>query len=44
MRERARAEGRSPGYDGAWRDRDPSEAPEGAPFAVRFKAPKTARR
>ncbi len=41
MRERARAEGRSPGYDGTWRDRDPSEAPEGAPFAVRFKAPKS---
>lgn len=41
MRERARAEGRSPAYDGAWRDRDAAEAPEGAPFAVRFKAPKT---
>jgi glutamyl-tRNA synthetase len=40
MREKARAEGRPPGYDGRWRDRDPSEAPEGAPFAVRFKAPK----
>ncbi len=40
MRERARAEGRSPVYDGRWRDRDPAEAPEGAPFAVRFKAPK----
>jgi glutamyl-tRNA synthetase len=40
MRQRAREEGRSPGYDGTWRDRDPSEAPEGAPFAVRFKAPK----
>ncbi len=40
MREKARAEGRPPGYDGRWRDRDPSDAPEGAPFAVRFKAPK----
>ena len=40
MRERARAEGRSPIYDGRWRDRDPGDAPEGAPFAVRFKAPK----
>jgi glutamyl-tRNA synthetase len=40
MREKARAEGRSPVYDGRWRDRDPAEAPEGAPFAVRFKAPK----
>jgi glutamyl-tRNA synthetase len=41
MRERARAEGRPPRYDGRWRDRDPKEAPEGAPFAVRFKAPET---
>jgi glutamyl-tRNA synthetase len=41
MRERAREAGRSTAYDGIWRDRDPSEAPEGAPFAVRFKAPKT---
>ncbi|MGB0086837.1 MAG: glutamate--tRNA ligase [Rhodomicrobiaceae bacterium] len=40
MREKARAEGRSPIYDGRWRDRDPGEAPKGAPFAVRFKAPK----
>ncbi|MEJ2124457.1 MAG: glutamate--tRNA ligase [Alphaproteobacteria bacterium] len=40
MRENARKEGRPPIYDGTWRDRDPSEAPEGAPFAVRFKAPK----
>lgn len=40
MREKARAEGRPPGYDGRWRDRDPSEAPEGVPYAVRFKAPK----
>jgi glutamyl-tRNA synthetase len=40
MRERARAEGRSPGYDGTWRDRDPGEAPKDAPFAVRFTAPK----
>lgn len=28
-------------YDGRWRDRDPSEAPEGAPFVVRLKAPQT---
>jgi glutamyl-tRNA synthetase len=40
MRETARAEGRSPTYDGRWRDRDPSEAPKDAPFAVRFKAPR----
>lgn len=26
-------------YDGRWRDRDPSEAPEGAPYAVRLKTP-----
>jgi glutamyl-tRNA synthetase len=26
-------------YDGRWRDRDPSEAPEGAPYVVRLKAP-----
>ena len=29
MREKARAEGRPPRYDGRWRDRDPSEAPAG---------------
>lgn len=39
MREKARAEKRPPRYDGTWRDRDPSEAPEGAPFAIRLKAP-----
>ncbi|AKM09960.1 glutamate--tRNA ligase [Croceicoccus naphthovorans] len=26
-------------YDGRWRDRDPSEAPEGAPYVVRLKTP-----
>lgn len=26
-------------YDGRWRDRDPAEAPEGAPFTVRLKTP-----
>lgn len=26
-------------YDGRWRDRDPAEAAEGAPFVVRLKAP-----
>ena len=41
MREQARAEGRPPRYDGRWRDRDSKEAPEGIPFAVRFKAPDT---
>jgi glutamyl-tRNA synthetase len=39
MREKARAEGRPPVYDGTWRDRDPSEAPKDTPFAVRFKSP-----
>lgn len=39
MREKARAEKRPPRYDGTWRDRDPSEAPEGAPYTVRLKAP-----
>jgi glutamyl-tRNA synthetase len=39
MREKARAEGRPPVYDGTWRDRDPADAPEGKPFAVRFKSP-----
>ncbi|MDG2003849.1 MAG: glutamate--tRNA ligase [Novosphingobium sp.] len=26
-------------YDGRWRDRDPSQAPPGAPFVVRLKTP-----
>lgn len=39
MRETAKAEGRSPRYDGRWRDRDPSEAPEGVAPAIRIKAP-----
>lgn len=39
MRERARAEGRAPRYDGRWRDRDPSEAPEGVAPAIRLRAP-----
>jgi glutamyl-tRNA synthetase len=40
MREKARAEGRAPGYDGTWRHRDPSEAPTGIEPAIRFKAPR----
>jgi len=40
MRERARAEGRAPGYDGTWRHRDPTEAPSGIEPAIRFKAPR----
>jgi glutamyl-tRNA synthetase len=39
MREQAVAEGRPPRYNGMWRDRDPSEAPEGAPYTVRLRAP-----
>ncbi len=41
MRERARAEKRSVRYDGAWRDRDPAEAPSGIAPAIRLKAPQT---
>ena len=37
MREKARAEGRSPVYDGRWRDRDQSEAPEGISPVIRLK-------
>ncbi|HYH69782.1 MAG TPA: glutamate--tRNA ligase, partial [Methyloceanibacter sp.] len=40
MRELARAEGRPPGYDGAWRDRDAGHAPAGVTPAIRFKAPR----
>ena len=40
MREKARAEGRPPRYDGRWRDRDPSEAPAGVSPAIRIKAPR----
>ena len=40
MREKARAEGRAPGYDGTWRDRDPTDAPAGIAPAIRFKAPR----
>ncbi|MBL0934051.1 MAG: glutamate--tRNA ligase [Rhizobiaceae bacterium] len=39
MREKARAEGKPPRYDGRWRDRDPAEAPEGVKPVVRIKAP-----
>ena len=37
MREKARSEGRQPIYDGRWRDRDPSEAPEGIKPVIRLK-------
>ena len=40
MREQARADGRAPGYDGTWRDREASDAPAGTHPAIRFKAPR----
>ena len=40
MREDARAAGKAPGYDGTWREKDPSKAPEGIKPVVRFKAPR----
>jgi glutamyl-tRNA synthetase len=40
MRDKARAEGRAPGYDGTWRHRDPSQAPACIEPAIRFKAPR----
>ncbi|MCB1517512.1 MAG: glutamate--tRNA ligase [Hyphomicrobiaceae bacterium] len=39
MREEQKAKGLPPRYDGRWRDRDPSEAPEGVEPAIRIKAP-----
>ncbi|WP_429590682.1 glutamate--tRNA ligase [Sphingomonas zeicaulis] len=38
MRAEQRANKQPMRYDGRWRDRDPSEAPEGAPYVVRIKA------
>jgi len=40
LREQQRAAKQPLRYDGRWRDRDPSEAPEGAPFVIRLKAPR----
>jgi len=39
LREEQRAKGLPMRYPGLWRDRDPAEAPAGAPFVVRLKAP-----
>ena len=39
MREKARAEGQPIRYDGRWRDRDPSEAPDGIKPVIRFRSP-----
>jgi glutamyl-tRNA synthetase len=41
MRERAKAEKRTIGYDGSWRDRDPAEAPAGVAPAIRLKSERT---
>ncbi len=39
MREKARAEKRPPRYDGRWRDRDISQAPQGVDPVIRIKTP-----
>lgn len=39
MREKARAEGRPPRYDGRWRDRPASDAPADVKPVIRIKAP-----
>jgi len=41
MREEARAAGKPPRYNGYWRDRDPSEAPEGVAPVIRIRAPES---
>ncbi|RED53285.1 glutamate--tRNA ligase [Aestuariispira insulae] len=41
MRNSAKAEGRPMRYDGTWRDRDASEAPDGIDPVVRIKMPQT---
>ncbi|GEO80923.1 glutamate--tRNA ligase [Pararhodospirillum oryzae] len=41
MREELKAKGLPPRYDGRWRDRDPSEAPEGVAPVIRLKAPQS---
>ncbi len=40
MREAQRAARLPQRYDGRWRDRDPAEAPAGAPHVIRLKAPR----
>ena len=39
MRASQRANKQPMRYDGRWRDRDPSDAPDGAPYTVRLKTP-----
>ncbi|EQB34118.1 glutamyl-tRNA synthetase [Sphingobium ummariense RL-3] len=40
LREQQRAAKLPMRYDGRWRDRSPEEAPEGAPYVIRLKAPR----
>ncbi|WP_336972411.1 glutamate--tRNA ligase [Sphingobium aromaticiconvertens] len=40
LREQQRAAKQPMRYDGRWRDRDVSEAPKGAPYVIRIKAPR----
>jgi glutamyl-tRNA synthetase len=40
MRAEQKARGLPLRYDGRWRDRDPAEAPDGAPSVIRLKAPR----
>jgi len=40
MRAEQKAHGLPMRYDGRWRDRDPAEAPAGAPSVIRLKAPR----
>jgi len=40
LREQQRAAKQPLRYDGRWRDRDPLDAPAGAPFVIRLKAPR----
>jgi glutamyl-tRNA synthetase len=41
MRAAQKAQGLPQRYDGRWRDRDPAEAPAGAPYVIRLKAPQS---
>jgi glutamyl-tRNA synthetase len=41
MREKAKIEGKTPKYDGRWRDRDPKDAPKDVKPVIRLKAPLT---
>jgi glutamyl-tRNA synthetase len=40
MREAQRAAKQPMRYDGRWRNRDPADAPAGAPYVIRLKAPR----